>query len=72
MRRALDLAATAVARCLSLGPVPAGINTGEAFQVGATVTGPIGTVRFTLLNAAGTTVAGPSDAAVAGDVGAVA
>ena len=61
-----DLSATAVARCLSLSPVPAGINVGEVFDVGATVTGPVATVRFAVLNAAGNTVVGPTDAAVAG------
>ncbi len=61
-----DLSASAVARCLSLSPVPAGINVGETFDVGATVTGPVATVRFAVLNGAGATVVGPTDAAVAG------
>ncbi|WP_376088652.1 hypothetical protein ACE7GA_16515 [Roseomonas sp. CCTCC AB2023176] len=60
------LTATAVARCLTLGPVPAGLNVGEAFAIGATVTGPVATVRFTLLDAAGNVAAGPNDVAVAG------
>jgi hypothetical protein len=60
----MDLDATAVARCLSLGPVPSGVNVGETFTVQATVTGPIATLRFSVLNASGAVVAGPVDAAV--------
>jgi hypothetical protein len=63
---AADLAGTAVARCLTLGPIPAGLNAGEVFAIGATVTGPVATVRFTLLDANGAAVGAPQDIAVAG------
>lgn len=61
-----DLAASAVARCLTLGPVPAGINVGEDFAIGATVTGPVATVRSTFLDAGGSAIGTPQGVAVAG------
>ncbi|WP_426958900.1 hypothetical protein [Muricoccus radiodurans] len=59
-----DLAASAVARCLSLGPVPSGLTVGDSFTVQANVTGPVSTVRFAILNAASAEVVGPTTATV--------
>ncbi|WP_458093750.1 hypothetical protein [Roseomonas sp. WA12] len=60
-----DLAAAAVARCINLGPVPSGVNQGETFTVQAAASGATTSVRFSIVNAAGTVVVGPTTAAVA-------
>jgi hypothetical protein len=59
-----DLAATAVARCLTLGAMPSGVNQGETFTVQASVSGPVTTLKFSILNAAGAVVLGPISANV--------
>lgn len=60
-----SLGASAQARSVALDAIPAGIYTGRTFTVTARVTGPVSTVRFSILNAAGTTVSGPISASVA-------
>ena len=64
MRLGADLAAAAVARCVLLGAVPSGVNEGETFTVRATASGATSSVRFSILNASGAVVLGPSTAAV--------
>ncbi|MFC3126436.1 hypothetical protein ACFOD4_15330 [Pseudoroseomonas globiformis] len=46
-------------RSVALGPVPTGLYKGREFAVGATASGPVTTLVFTMLNAAGQTMAGP-------------
>jgi hypothetical protein len=59
-----DLAAAAVARCISLGAMPSGVNEGETFTVQATASGATTVVKFSILNASGTVVRGPTSATV--------
>jgi len=61
-----DLAAAAVARSVSLGAVPAGVNEGESFTVQAAAAGATATLRFTVLDAAGAAVRGPVSVPVSG------
>ncbi|MXP62760.1 hypothetical protein E0493_05260 [Roseomonas sp. M0104] len=56
---------TAVTRSVALDPVPTGLYVGRSFTVGARTTGPVTTLVFTMLNAAGTVIAGPISVAVA-------
>jgi hypothetical protein len=55
----------AVARSVALGAVPSGLYVGRQFTIGATATGPVGTLVFSILNAAGAVIAGPVSAQVA-------
>lgn len=55
----------AVTRSVALDPVPSGLYTGRSFTVAARVSGPVETLVFTMLNAAGAVVAGPASVAVA-------
>ncbi|HWL79881.1 MAG TPA: hypothetical protein VNR89_02930 [Roseomonas sp.] len=48
-----------VARSVALDPVPTGLYVGRSFTVGARATGPVTTLVFTMLNAAGAVIAGP-------------
>ena len=59
-----DLAAAAVARCVNLGPMPSGVNQGETFTVQAAASGATSSVKFSILNAAGAVVVGPTSATV--------
>ncbi|MBP0491837.1 hypothetical protein [Roseomonas indoligenes] len=59
-----DVAAAAVARCISLNALPSGVNEGETFTVRVTASGATSAVRFSILNASGAVVLGPSTAAV--------
>jgi len=60
-----DLAAGAVARCVTLGAMPNGLRQGQSFTVQAAVSGATASLRFSVLNGAGATVLGPTTAAVA-------
>ncbi|KAA2214683.1 hypothetical protein [Teichococcus oryzae] len=55
----------AVTRSVALGPVPTGLYVGRQFAIGATASGPVATLIFSILNAAGAVVAGPLPVAVA-------
>ncbi|MFH5924080.1 hypothetical protein [Roseomonas xinghualingensis] len=59
-----DLAASAAARCLTLGAMPNGVNQGETFSVQASASGAVTTLKFSILNAAGAVVLGPVSATV--------
>jgi hypothetical protein len=59
-----DLTATAVARSVALGAIPAGVNQGETFTVQAAASGAVTSLKFSVLDAAGTVVLGPTSAAV--------
>ncbi len=59
-----SLSATAEARSVALDPVPAGIYVGRTFTVTARTTGPVSTVQFSIINAAGNTIAGPTSASI--------
>ncbi|MBB5692347.1 hypothetical protein [Muricoccus pecuniae] len=63
-----DLAAAAIARCVSLGAMPSGVNEGETFTVHATASGATTNLRFSILDAAGSVVRGPITVAVAAGV----
>lgn len=52
-------------RTVSLDAVPAGLYIGRSFTVSARVTGPVTTLVFSILDAAGAIVAGPVSASVA-------
>jgi hypothetical protein len=52
-------AAAVQTRTVALDPVPAGLYIGRSFTVAARVTGPVATLVFSILDAAGATVAGP-------------
>ncbi|WBV44151.1 hypothetical protein [Pseudoroseomonas cervicalis] len=55
----------AVARSVALDPLPSGLYTGRSFTVAARTSGPVATLVFSLLNAAGAVVAGPVSVPVA-------
>jgi hypothetical protein len=55
-------AATVQTRTVALDPVPAGLYIGRSFTVSARVTGPVSTLIFSIVNAAGSVVAGPVSA----------
>lgn len=52
-------------RSVALEPVPTGLYIGRSFTVAARVGGPIATLQFSILNAAGGIIAGPVSAHVA-------
>ena len=54
--------ATVQTRTVALDPVPAGLYIGRSFTVSARVTGPVTTLLFSILDAAGGIVAGPVSA----------
>ena len=60
-----SLAATAVARGVTLGATPSGLNQGQNFTVQASASGATTTLNFSILNAAGTAVLGPTTVPVA-------
>ncbi|MCQ4159798.1 hypothetical protein NON00_07635 [Roseomonas sp. GC11] len=63
----LDIAMAAVAaatRTVALGTIPTGLYTGRSFTVSASVSGPVSTLVFSMLNASGTVVLGPTSVAV--------
>ncbi|MFC0385076.1 hypothetical protein [Muricoccus vinaceus] len=60
-----DLAASAVARGVTLGAMPSGITTGQSFTVQASASGATATLRFSVLDAAGNPILGPSSVPVA-------
>ncbi|SHJ57909.1 hypothetical protein SAMN02745194_02888 [Roseomonas rosea] len=59
-----DLSVTAVARCVSLAAMPSGVNEGETFTVQATASGASTMLKFSVLDATGAVVLGPTSAAV--------
>lgn len=61
----IDLAAVAVPRAILLDTVGELLFEGETLATGATITGPIAQVTFTLLNSAGASAAAPQTVAVA-------
>lgn len=62
----LTLAAVvAEARSVALDPLPSGLYVGRVFTVAARTTGPVASLVFTMLNAAGAVIAGPASVAVA-------
>ena len=52
-------ATTVQTRTVALDPVPAGLYIGRSFTVSARTTGPVATLLFSIVNAAGAIVAGP-------------
>jgi hypothetical protein len=71
-RYAFALAAVFPAvRSVALDPVPTGLYIGRSFTVSARTTGPVATLQFRILNAAGATVAGPTSVTVASGTGSV-
>jgi hypothetical protein len=62
----LDLAASATARAIVLDTIGALLFEGETLPVGATLTGPVAQVTFSLLTAGGAAAAAPQTVAVAG------
>ena len=60
------LSATAAARAIQLDPLPTSLFENDPLVVGASVTGPLTQVTFSLRNAAGTEVAPAQTATVAG------
>lgn len=52
-------ATTVQTRTVALDPVPAGLYIGRSFTVSARVTGPVGTLVFSIINSSGLVVAGP-------------
>ncbi|MFC4166668.1 hypothetical protein [Teichococcus aestuarii] len=52
-------------RSVALDPVPTGLYIGRSFTIGARVTGPVASLSFSMLNAAGAVIAGPVVVAVA-------
>jgi hypothetical protein len=59
-----DLSVPAVARSVGLTALPSGVNEGETFTVQATASGATATLVFSVLNAAGAVVLGPTSAPV--------
>lgn len=59
-----SLGAAVQTRTVALDPIPAGLYIGRSFTVAARVTGPVGTLQFSILNAAGNVVSGPISVAV--------
>lgn len=59
-----DLTASAVARGVTLGSMPSGLTQGQSFTVQASAAGATTALKFTILNAAGTPVLGPTSVPV--------
>ncbi|WP_419896378.1 hypothetical protein [Roseomonas sp. USHLN139] len=57
-------AVTAQTRSVALDPLPSGLYVGRVFTAAARTSGPVSSVIFSLLNAAGTAIAGPTTVAV--------
>jgi hypothetical protein len=54
-----SMGGTVQTRTVALDPIPAGLYIGRSFTVAARVTGPVTTLLFSILDAAGNVVAGP-------------
>jgi hypothetical protein len=62
----LDLAATAAPRAIQLDPLAEVLFEGDTLLAGASITGPIAQVTFTLLTSGGTTLGTPQTVPVSG------
>jgi hypothetical protein len=60
-----SMGAAVQTRTVALDPIPAGLYIGRSFTVAARVTGPVSTLQFSILNAAGGIVSGPVSVSVA-------
>ena len=60
-----DLSVTAVARGVTLGAMPSGLNEGQNFTVRASASGATTTLKFSVLNSLGAPVLGPTSVPVA-------